>query len=297
MGDYDWLGPAIQAGAGLIGSQQSIDGSEKQNKLLEDAYRRALAMLDSGQLGYTPERGAPQGPSAMAGVRADPGAVLAQQEAIRRLGEASRSGFDTIDRAAINRTMNESNANEKAQREAVLARMDPNSGAAMSARLSAQQSGANRANQQALDIAAMSRKRALSALGQFGNMSSQMRGQSFNEDATRANSMDAISKFNAELSQFNARQGNNAAQRGIENKLQGLRLSGGAGGDLGSGLANTGNLRAQQTKGVGNSLAGFANAQNSKTGTTSTTPTTTTTDPDFDLDLEDEEFLNENDDD
>lgn len=260
MSDYSWVGPAIQAGAGLIGSMQQQEGAEAQNKLLEDAYNRALAMLQSGQLSYTPEKAGAIGPSALE--QADPLAKLAQRDALLKLQELGREGFGAIEKAGINRAMAEAGQQERANREAILARLQPGSGASIAARLSAQQSGANRANQAGLDIAAEAQKRRMAALGRLGDLSGQMRNQNVNE----AQTLDAISKFNAETSRFNAGQANLAKGQGIQNKLGALELAGGAGGRLGAGRANLSNLQAQQTAGIGQGIAGAVNAAGERDG-------------------------------
>ncbi len=261
--DTNWaamIGPVIQGVSSYAGSQQAIGGQQSRDRLLEEAYKRALAMLESGQLSYAPERVAKMGPSAFEGAQSDPGAKLAQENALSRLQEASRSGFDEIDKASMNRAVGEANQQEKSQREAVLARLDPNSGAALAARLSAQQSGANRANQSALDIASLSRKRALDALGAYGNMAGKMRGQSWDEASGKAQGMDSISKFNSEIRRFNAQEGGLAAREGIANKLRALQLASGEGGRLGAGQAATAGMQGEQTAAIGKGLAGMVNA-------------------------------------
>jgi hypothetical protein len=187
-------------------------------------------------------------------------AQLAQRDALLRLQEASREGFNTIDRAAINRTMSEANANERGQREAAMARLDPNSGAALAARLGAQQSSANRANQQALDIAAAGRQRALQSLGAYGSLAGHMRDQEFGEQ-------NSIDKFNAELSRFNAGNANQASQQGIANKLNALQLAGGAGTRLATGLTRAADAQGDLSQTAGNVVAGGLQAinQGSKT--------------------------------
>src|SRR5262245_28997184 len=262
MADYSWIGPLIQAGAGYMSDNQRIGGAQQASDIQKDAYLRALALLQGGGLQYKPAQASMVGSSAMQNIVGDPTAELAQRDALMRLQEAARSGYDTIDRAAMNRTLAEANTNERMQREAALSRLDPGSGAAIAARLSAQQSGANRANQQALDVAAASRQRALQALGAFGNMASTMRGQGFDEAAQRAKAQDAIAKFNAETSQFNAGQSNAVTQSGITNQLNALNLAGGAGSQYGQSLSDIANRQAAQTQGVGTAISGGFNAYN-----------------------------------
>lgn len=220
---------AIPAILQYMGSQQAAQAREKSDakalQLNEDAYNRALQLLAEGKLEYTPELAAAikLGPSKMEGISADPAAMAAQRDALTKLSKASEEGYGVIDRAAINAAMNEANQNERGQREAALARLTPGSGASIAARLSAQQSSANRANQQALDIAANSRRQALAALAQQGGLASSMRNQSFGEQAQIAGAQDAIEAFNARnansMNQFNAAAGNEAKARGAQNRL------------------------------------------------------------------------------
>lgn len=254
--DYGALASGmIQGATQLAAASSRAGGAQRASDLERDAYRRALALLESGQLNPAVERVGP-----ISRPTGDVEAGLAQRDALMRLQEAAREGFNTIDRAAINKAMSQANMNEKSQREAAMARLDPNSGAALAARLSAQQSAANRANQQALDVAAMSRKRALDALGAYGSLSSRMRDQEFGEQS-------AIDKFNAELSRFNAGQSNNASQAGIANKLNALQLAGGAGSRLGTGLMRAADAQGDLAQTTGNVVGGGVQALGSQTKT------------------------------
>jgi hypothetical protein len=275
MSDYSWVGPVIQGVSGAVAAGQRNDAAGGNEQLMRDAYLRALGLLQSGELNYNPAQASGVGPSAMQGVYGDTGAKLAEQEALSRLQEASTEGYNTIDRAAINRAMSDANMNERGQREAALARLDPNSGAALAAKLSAQQSGANRANQSALDIAAGSRMKALQSLGMFSGAASRMRNEGFGEEADRAKAQDAIARFNAETSRFNSNSQNDASQHNIASKLRAMDIASGATGAYGKGMLNRGDTNARGTYGMGKSLTGIANAANENKSNTNTTPKTT----------------------
>lgn len=268
MADWTSAIPAIaQAAGSLIGQQKQNAASEQDIQLQRDAYNRALALLQGGQLNAPDVK---LGRSEQADVYADPEAQLAQRDALMQLQEQARNGYDDIDRAAVNRTMAEAGQQERSQREAVLARLDPGSGAAIQARLQAQQSGANRASQQAMDINAERAQRKMAALQALGGLSTQMRGQSFNEGMGRAQGQDAISKFNAETSRFNN-------QANIGNQLQALQLAGGAGNNLGGRVMNQGNMQANQSvangKMVGNGVyAALNQPKDNPTGSPPPTP-------------------------
>ena len=70
------------------------------------------------------------------------------------------------------------------------------SGLEMANRLQAAQSAANRMNNQDMDVMSQAQQRALEALSGYGNLSTQMRNQSFNEQAERAKAQDAINQYN-----------------------------------------------------------------------------------------------------
>lgn len=262
MADIPW-GAIVQGAGQIMNSGSRAQGAQEASDIERDAYLRALQMLQGGQLSPSVERVGPiQRPVG------DQAAVMAQKNALSRLQEASRNGYDVVDKAAINSAMNTANTNERMQRGAALSRLDPNSGAAMAARLQAQQGGANRANQAALDTAAGSRLKALQALGAYGNLATNMRGQEFNE-------ANAIDKFNAELSRFNAGNANQASQAGIANKLNALQLAGGAGDRLGLGITRAANERGNLAQTVGNVGGNAINAFGESNKQPTSAPTST----------------------
>lgn len=257
--------PAIAGAVGAgLGHEAAAPDRARALQLSEDAYNRALQLLASGQLEYTPElaQAIAQGPSAMQGVQADPMAVQAQRDALAKMAQASEEGYGVVDKAAVNATMNEVNANERSAREAALRGLAPGSGASILGRLKAQQGAANRANQAGLDIAANSRKHALQALAGYGNLAGRVREQSFGERADIAQAQDAISRFNAANSnltnQFNANARNQAKQQGVGNRLGALQLAGQAGQQYGQGLYGQAGRNEQytqgMTEGLGNAL-------------------------------------------
>ena len=244
--------PAIASAAGgIIGAKEKNKYSDESLGIQRDAYQRALDLIQGGTLSYDPAQAGEIGPSQAALAQGDPQAQLAQQGALHELGKASQEGYSDIDRAAVNRILAETGQQERGNREAALSRLDPGSGAAIAARLSAQQSGANRASQQAMDVAAQSRMRALEALGAYGGLSTNMRNQGFNEDFKRGDAQDAIARFNAETSRFNAGQANAASQAGINNRLAGAGVLQGSTNALTNGLLGRGQDAFNQAAGTG----------------------------------------------
>lgn len=251
----DWAS-LISAGAkavgGAIGSAKAGAGAQAGLSIDQDAYSRALAMLASGQLSYDPAQMA-----LPAAVTTNPEDQARQASVLNRLNQASQEGYGVQDQAAINGAMNDANTNANAQRQASLARLDPNSGAAIAAGQMANQAGSNQAHDSALNIAAASRKHALDALGQYGNMTNQVRNQN-----------DAIGQFNSKMSsqasQFNAGAQNDANQFGINSKLSALNAGSAAGHTYADELRNEGIRQGQVAgnvaSGVGAVGAGIAEA-------------------------------------
>lgn len=247
----DWA-PAIgTAVGGFFGSQKQNQYSDEALGLQRDAYNEALKLLQGGNLNVTPERASTLGPSALAGAQPDTASVLAEQEALGRLQQASKEGYNEIDRAAINAMLAETGQAERGAREASMRGLDPGSGASIAARMNAQQGAANRASQQQMNIAAMSRKRALDALAAFGGLASKMRQEGFSEAAKRGDAADAINRFNAETSRFNAGQANAANMASAGNRIGAAGVLRGATGDLAGGLNARGQMAFNQAAGAG----------------------------------------------
>ncbi len=122
----------------------------------------------------------------------NPEAQQSRMEALRMLGERAKEGYNVEDRAAINDALSEVNQRERGQRMAIEQNLDPNSGAMLAAKLANQQAGAQRANQQGLDIAAGSRAQALKAL----QMQEQVAGGIEDDEFRRGQAGDAMAQFN-----------------------------------------------------------------------------------------------------
>src|SRR5690606_33373605 len=95
------------------------------------------------------------------------------------------------------------------------------------AKLQSSQAATDRNAQQGLDVAGMAQQRALQAMMERGNMSGQMRGQDFSQQAQIAAAQDAINSFNTANQNtmgwnnatmgYNAAVGNRDARQGINN--------------------------------------------------------------------------------
>lgn len=149
--------------------------------------------------------------SQLAGAQADQGAIDAQRAALENLSRMAQGGYSPEEAAAMQRMRMETAQQEQAQRQAVQQQMAmrgmSGSGAELAAQLAAQQGGANRMNQAQLETQAQAQRRALQALGMQGDLASGMRGQSFDEDATRRSATDDFTRWNLD------RRGGAAQQR------------------------------------------------------------------------------------
>lgn len=149
--------------------------------------------------------------SSLAGAEADAGAIAAQRAALEQLSQISQGGYTAEEAAAMQRMRMETAQQEQSQRQAVQQQMAmrgmSGSGAELAGQLAAQQGGANRANQMQLETQAQAQRRALQALGMQGDLSSGMRGQSFDEEATRRGATDDFTRWNLD------RRGGAAQQR------------------------------------------------------------------------------------
>jgi hypothetical protein len=158
------------------------------------------------------------GTSAMSDIAPDPVAQAAQMDALSRFGDISREGFTDLDRQALDQSFMQSRREEQAQRDAALLaaqrRGDASGGNALLGSLMAQQGGANRAAQYGTDIAIEGRNRAMQALGAYGNAASNIRSQSFGEQATRGGAVDQFNQWAAgqRSSDVGQLMGANAAQ-------------------------------------------------------------------------------------
>lgn len=149
--------------------------------------------------------------SQLAGAEADAGAIAAQRAALAQLSQIAQGGYTAEEAAAMQRMRMETAQQEQSQRQAVQQQMAmrgmSGSGAELAGQLAAQQGGANRMNEQQLETQAQAQRRALQALGMQGDLSSGMRGQSFDEESTRRGAADDFTRWNLD------RRGGAAQQR------------------------------------------------------------------------------------
>jgi hypothetical protein len=173
-----------------------------------------------------------QNPSAMNDITTDPSLKQNQMDALLGLQDISDSGgMTTADEANLNKIKTQEDTAARGKREAIIQNAQSRglggSGLELMANIQNQQDSATRNSARDLDVAGMAQDRALKALIDQGNLSSQIQQQDFNQGAAKANANDAISKFNATNTQNQintnvgarntAQTANLAAKQGIAN--------------------------------------------------------------------------------
>lgn len=204
-----WMAiPALAAaGASIYNTMSSNSEAENQKQAMKEAM---------GKLNFNPEdfyaqykyyddpllyQTYLQGNTEFDNVNVDPNVLAAQNDALNELINLSEAkGLNAIDQQALQEITNAENINLKGQQDAIMQnameRGVYGSGLELANRLQAAQSAANRMNNQDMDIMSQAQQRALEALSGYGNLSTQMRNQSFNEQAERAKAQDAINQYN-----------------------------------------------------------------------------------------------------
>ena len=223
-----WGAVAGGVGGYLMGSDDQ--SADTLSGALKDASRMPLPVLKQ----YYPElyqqivalnpdieTAVNLGPSQTQGISTDPAMRQAQLNALSKLqsiGEAG--GRDAQFLSDNSRIENDVNTNLQGQQGAIEQNMATRgmsgAGSELVAKSLAAQGASNRQAQMSMDANAQAQSRALSALSQSGTLGSQMQSQDFNQQATKANAADAISRFNASNQQQvlnnNVNTNNNAQQ-------------------------------------------------------------------------------------
>lgn len=206
--------------------------------------------------------------SALAGYEGDPRLRDSQMNSLDALSEIANSGgLTATDRARLNQINNENSAIERGNREAIMqgaqARGVGGSGLELAQQLISGQASAGRQADQGFNVAANAEQRALEALMQSGQLSGQIRGQDFDQEAKKAQAQDIINQFNA-ANRTQARstnvQNNNAAQeanRSYKNQLQqqGFADAATRAGGMSDAYTQKGNA-AEQRRNSGNQVMG-----------------------------------------
>lgn len=150
--------------------------------------------------------------------RADADSIAAQKGALRQLGQIAESGGnDAIFRQGMQRALTQAGAQARGARMAAeqqfRSRGMGNGSQALLAALTANQSAAQQANQDSVNVAAEAQKRGLQALQGYGELAGQIRGASFGEQFNTGNARDeAIARYNQMAQSINARNADRQQQ-------------------------------------------------------------------------------------
>lgn len=142
--------------------------------------------------------------SRTAGVTPNPEATRAQFESLNQLQKITQEGgLTAIDRSKLQEINNQINTQNRGRQLALQnefqSRGIGGSGVELASRLTEGQNAANRASDQATDVAALAQQRALQAIIQSGELGGNIRKQQSDEDFQKARSQDAINSLNAQL--------------------------------------------------------------------------------------------------
>lgn len=235
------IGGALSAGGGLLGQLLGQGDREAASALMEKDYD----MWDR----WNPEEfKAAILQSKAAGARGDDEANSYERMAIQEMARRAQ-GRDPMARAAMAQSLAEAGAYERGSREAALSRLNPNSGAAIAARMMAGQQAANRANLGGLQAAGMedsARRQALQAMaGMASGRDNRLFGQRYQVGAAG----DAMAQFN-ENNRFRGYGANTNTQLA---KMQGLSRAAANNANMKTGqAAQTGQMWAGIGEGAGN---------------------------------------------
>lgn len=242
---------AAGAGARILGALIGRAIAEGDYQRAEQLQREALEQYGSMDPDVLQGIDVEAGTTELDKYREDPEAQQAQLVALRRLGQTATES-NPEDAAAFAQASAESGNMERGLRESALRRLQerglsPASGIGVAMQMNAAQQSVSNKNAADLDVAAESRRRALSALGQYGRMAGDIRGQNFQQANARASAQDAINRFNAGQ-RFDQAQGTFNNRMGVADaRSNGM-----------NGLANTyrrkGDMTQQTAAGVGDAI-------------------------------------------
>jgi hypothetical protein len=208
----------VPAVADLIGKALASGDMNEAKRISDEAIKRYDIPIPAIE-----EMAAKLGPSAMAGIQADPQSVSAQRSALADLQRYGREGADNIEyRAAMDaatRDVNRSAAGrDGALRQEMQARGMGNTGMEYALRQQSNSAAADRMAGMGFDAALGGRRAALQSLQAGAGLAGQMRRQGFDEDSARARAADDINRFN-EASRAGAVRDRFGMQMGQADKL------------------------------------------------------------------------------
>lgn len=204
------------------GSRNNAEDSAKnalsayENISLPDLEKMRLALEEQqsvGTLAPTMETLTNLGPTALQNIALDPKYNQYTMAALAKMGQVSEEGLPEADRAQLQNILNATAQQNAGQQKAILenraARGMGGSGDELAAQLQASQSGANRASNEALQLAALAAQRKLDATANLGTLANQLAQTDYGRQRDLYGQTDAIAQFNASNQQ-------NVANRNVE---------------------------------------------------------------------------------
>lgn len=220
-----WSAVASQAGGTWEIGLSLLGGYLAQGnyKAADEIYQQIINSLDEEDVPRF-ERLVAQELPQMREISMSSGGRTAQQAAISRLQQfADEGGLDDTARAQLQQSMSLEDQRSRGSREAIMQsrarRGIGGSGDELSALLSENQGSANRGRDSSLQIASDARQRALSALGQSGQLASTMRGQDIGVDKANLDAQKEREMFNAKMRMASTQGNNQNAQNDFMNRL------------------------------------------------------------------------------
>lgn len=300
MGDYDWIGPLVGAGA------KAFNSYETANKSNEDVQRAYQQMLDNlkqrfadydalGPAGYQNVTAQQVGPSALNNIQLDPTGRAAEQSAMAQLGDLSaHGGLNLADMAALNKIQASLSRNNAARNASLAnqyaARGQLGGGQQLAMALNANQNAAAQANQHGEDVAAMAQQRALDAILKRAGLGRQMESDEYARKSDAAKAADLIEARNAAARTQAANTNNSIAGQRYEDELAKLKAKSGLSSQqndimFGRGTqqartdaamgSTTNNLIDNGVSAIGGRKTGSGGSSSGSTGSTDSTNTDT----------------------
>lgn len=214
-------GALVQAIIGIVGEVMASGDKAEAKALLE----RMRTEFQNIPLPSLEEIEAQQvGPSAMEGITTDPTLEAAQYDSLGQLGDVAENGLAGVDKATLNRIANQVSRRQSAGVAGIEADMAARglagSGMDYAAREQLASDSNQRLSEEGQNIGADSLQRRLKAVFGRGEMAGKMRGQGFDEKATKAAAQDTANRFNATMRSDAQRHNANLPQQRFANQMQ-----------------------------------------------------------------------------
>jgi hypothetical protein len=153
--------------------------------------------------------------SAMSSATGNAQAQQTQMQALQRMSQVGQAGMTPQEMAQQRQMQQQVQSNLQGNQQSIIQNMasrgQGGSGAEVAARLGAAQQAANTGSSAADQTAATASQQALQAIGQTGTMAGSIEGQTFAEQAARAQAQDQMNRFNTS-NQLAVQQQNTSAQ-------------------------------------------------------------------------------------